>query len=243
VLADSEAGPRPYDVWETVYEQIHDRLWPIETSLPGFARAWFDGQPRTVVLDLGCGDGKNLRWLVDRGYTVIGVDGSASALRKCARFMQQVVHDADAPRRYALLPPMDVRTLAPRAELTDIPAAICVDVLGHQPDPERTLGELHRVLRPGGFAVISVFHADDEVRHVAAPVMERLNARDYHYRPDPDRRFFFRFYEAGEPEALVARAGFVVRRCEAHRWREPPHPGYREVEHTHTSWFLLVEKT
>ena len=239
MLVDDEVEQRPCDVWETVYEQIHDRLWPVETSLPAFARAWFESHARTVVLDLGCGDGKNLKWLVDRGFLAIGIDGSASALRKCARFMND---PSGTSRSYSLLPPMDVRHLDLRAELIDIPVAICVDVLGHQPDPERTLGELHRVLRPCGFALVSLFHADDEVRRVPPPTMERLNTRDYYYRPDPERRFFFRFYEAGEPEALLARSGFVVRICEPHRWREPPHPGYREVEHTHTSWFLLVEK-
>jgi SAM-dependent methyltransferase len=204
------------------------------------------------VLDLGCGDGKNMAWLVENKFIAIGVDASLSALERCEQFLMS----RGARKGQYKLYTADVRRLDRSREelLADaaIPAAICIDVLGHQPDPEMTLAELHRVLKPGGVACVSLFHPDDEVRTLretsgtSRAVMEEKGGFDYEYYPDrdgePERRYFFRFYDEARANALLRDAGFKVLQVEQIKWSEPDHPGYRQAPHKHCSWFLTVEK-
>ena len=42
-------------------------------------------KPPKKVLDLGCGNGKNAKWLVERGFEVYGVDFSESAIKFARR--------------------------------------------------------------------------------------------------------------------------------------------------------------
>src|SRR5262249_20584735 len=61
-------------------------------------------------------------------------------------------------------------------------AAYTMETLVHSPDPARTLGELHRVLRPGGRLVCAEYTVpadadqDDRMRRVLAEIVERGGA-------------------------------------------------------------------
>ena len=93
------------------------------------------------VLDAGCGTGGYLRWLLDRGSfsgaAAVDVAGEAIALAR------------------NLVPEAELR-VAPLSELPfdseSFDLVVSNDVLQHVPeeDVELSLGELHRVLRPGG---------------------------------------------------------------------------------------------
>src|SRR5262249_7104386 len=93
------------------------------------------------VLDAGCGPGNMLDRLSSRG-TVTGRDLSPPALSFCRS------------RGYARVTLSKLDTLALRSERFDLVTAI--DVLEHIPDDAAGLREIHRVLRPGGTAVITV---------------------------------------------------------------------------------------
>jgi ArsR family transcriptional regulator len=97
-----------------------------------------------VVADLGCGTGQVSAALAPHVKQVIAVDNSAAML-KAAR--KQTADFAN----------VDLR----RGELTELPieagtcdAALLLLVLSYVPDPATALGEMTRVLRPGGKAVI-----------------------------------------------------------------------------------------
>lgn len=249
------------DAWEDSYGHAQGRLWPDTPTLPQSYRQWVveNASASSLVLDLGCGDGKNLAWFVEKGFNVIGIDGSYSALGKCEQYLKEKggqyrlfqgdVRALDDTGQGYKQPRGDTRTLREIVNHGDVTTAICIDVLGHQTDPERTLVELHRALARGGVACVSLFDVDDEVRKcdtAGGANMELLEGRDYYYYPDrqhePTRRYFFRFYERAEAEELVRRAGFKIMDVSKHEWHEPPHPGYRSVDHKHSSWFLTVEK-
>src|SRR5262249_20243809 len=110
------------------------------------------------VLDAGCGDGKNLAMLVRWGFLAIGADLAESGLRKCDEFMQA----QKLKGGYRLLPPTPLEQLP--LETASVQGAICIDVLGHVLHPERILGELARVARPGALLCASVFHPLDSCR-------------------------------------------------------------------------------
>jgi SAM-dependent methyltransferase len=89
------------------------------------------------LLDVGCGTGHQLARWSTRGYEVAGVDGSAEMLARARR---------NAPT--ADLHQAEVDRLPFPAQSFDRVA--CIEVLRYLPDPRACIGEMARVLRPGG---------------------------------------------------------------------------------------------
>jgi ubiquinone/menaquinone biosynthesis C-methylase UbiE len=101
------------------------------------------------ILDVGCGPAVIETELLQRGLDVVGVDISIEMLRHGLDRL------ATSPyRAHCQLVPGDVE----RLEFADgtFDAVACMGVLEYVPDYTRALREIHRVLREGGLAVISV---------------------------------------------------------------------------------------
>jgi SAM-dependent methyltransferase len=101
--------------------------------------------PGRLTLDLGCGEGRLSRELAGRGHHVVGVEASptlAQAAREAAPEIE--VHIADA----AALPLADGN-----ADLV-----VASMVLMNLDDLDAAMGEVARVLAPGGRLVASIVH-------------------------------------------------------------------------------------
>lgn len=102
----------------------------------------------THVLDAGCGPGLYAEQLVAAGATVMGIDNSpamvALARERVNRSATFRVHDLDRPLDWL-----------PSASFDIVVSAL---VLHYVSDPTALMEEFHRVLRPGGVAVISNQH-------------------------------------------------------------------------------------
>jgi len=108
-------------------------------------RGRFDRRPR--VLDAGCGDGRNLIYLLRRGFTCFGIDRDPAAIAQVQAFAAQLAPD---------LPRQNFRT----GELDELPwdsavmdAVVCSAVLHFAADLahfDRMVQELWRVLAPDG---------------------------------------------------------------------------------------------
>lgn len=93
------------------------------------------------VLDAGCGSGRTLLELVDYGRVRgIELDPEVAAVAR-DRGLGEVVQG-----RLEELPWSE--------DTFDL--ITCLDVIEHTPDDTRTLAELHRVCRPGGFLLVTV---------------------------------------------------------------------------------------
>lgn len=93
------------------------------------------------VLDLACGTGRYTRLAQARGAQVIGLDNSAAMLNVGAL-------------------PLSALATAEALPLAtgSIDGVICALALGHLPSLFAPLAEIGRVLRPGGWALLSDFH-------------------------------------------------------------------------------------
>ena len=134
-----------YDRWASVYDHDHNPLPALEE--PHVREALGDVR-HLDVLDLGCGTGRHTAWLAAAGARVTGVDFSHEMLGRARRKVTGtdvhiIVHDLHEP-----LPLED----------TSFDAVVSGLVLEHIRDPRAFFMEAHRVLRPGGRAVVSAMH-------------------------------------------------------------------------------------
>ena len=101
------------------------------------------------ILDLGCGDGRHLMYFGRLGYRMCGLDYAPTAL--------QLAEDELARES------LDVELIC--SDMTTIPwpdesfdAVVCVDAIQHNlvEGIRRTINEMHRVLKSGGWLFITV---------------------------------------------------------------------------------------
>jgi SAM-dependent methyltransferase len=119
--------------------------WPFTELVSDLVHATRGRDPATVaVLELGCGAGNNLRFVLEHGCRAAGIDGSPSAIRVARERLGAVSGDRCDLRVG------DVGTLpwpdASQDFVIDRGGLTCVRL----ETLPRVLTEVHRVLRPGG---------------------------------------------------------------------------------------------
>ncbi|SDS92594.1 class I SAM-dependent methyltransferase [Microlunatus soli] len=106
------------------------------------------------ILDAGCGAGHHAVGLVERGASVLGLEGSAVLVEHArARLGDRAEirqHDLNEP-----LSPADA----------SFDGVLCALVLHHLADRPAFLREVFRVLRPGGWFILSTTHPTSDWRH------------------------------------------------------------------------------
>jgi SAM-dependent methyltransferase len=98
------------------------------------------------ALDVGCGPGRLVGTLRERGVTCVGLDMSAGLLREARQKNGAPYVHGDAQA----LPILDAQC----------DRALAMNALYHMPHWRQALRELRRVVRPGGRVVVSTFGAD-----------------------------------------------------------------------------------
>jgi len=111
-----------------------------------------DGQR---ILDVGCGAGQYAAELLSRGAKVVGIDGSATLLDHARRRLGDRAelhrHDAEDPLDFI--------------DDASFDGVVCALMLHHVANRRQLLGELRRVLRPGGWLLVSTTHPTADWRH------------------------------------------------------------------------------
>lgn len=156
--------------------------------------------PPGPIADLGCGPGAHAVALAERGYKVIGLDGSprmidvarTRAARDRIRPVTFKVHDVSGP-----LPFADA----------SLGGTLAILVLQHLTEPAAFIAEMRRCLRPGG-AVLITAPVRDPRSLTSQPLYWRLRAAFYQRIPR-----IVRFDDRASLTRLVEDRGLVILDC------------------------------
>ncbi|HVM96414.1 MAG TPA: class I SAM-dependent methyltransferase [Candidatus Acidoferrales bacterium] len=171
----------------------HMGLCDYETTLPVFLNSLPLGEP---ILDAGCGLARWVFFLRQRGFQVVGTDYAHGALVQAQRAEDSgALFTSDTQR----LPIRD-------ASLGGI---ISLGVVEHDPaGPVAALRELHRVLRPGGIALVAVPY-NNPFRRILINHLRKF--RDWQKRRAGLKLDFAEYrFSAKELSSFLREAGFEV---------------------------------
>jgi len=101
------------------------------------------------VLDVGCGGGYACEYLAQRKAAVSGTDILAESLQEARDHAKENNLEIDYRLCTSEKLPFSDQTM-------DV--VICFDVLEHIPGKDKTLGEIYRVLKPGGWLFFDTFN-------------------------------------------------------------------------------------
>jgi SAM-dependent methyltransferase len=111
--------------------------------------------PVTRVLDLGCGGGRHAFACLGRGACVVAVDAAAGEVAQAAAMLAAMCAAGEAGAGASWSAVTGDATCLPFPDAS-FDRVIAAEVLEHIPDDSAALGELARVLRPGGVLALSV---------------------------------------------------------------------------------------
>jgi SAM-dependent methyltransferase len=167
---------------------------------------------KSILVDVGCGTGISTRLFAARGIRVIGIEPNADMRRQA----ETEPLPSGAPR------PNYQEGRAEATGLRDASAdAVVAAQAFHWFDPEATLGEFHRILKPHGWAVLLWNQRDESdpfTRAYGAGVRQLTNAEvfePYHGKGDAlltsplfreGERVFFPNEQVLDEAGLVGRA-------------------------------------
>lgn len=141
----------PRDYWNSRFAVLDADRCDFSDSQPTSAVVQFRDkylEDQAVVLDLGCGGGRNAHYLAERGYKVYGVDIAGAAVDFCRR-------------RFARfhLPGTFRQGMLDRIPFpcSFFSAVICIDALDHVTfeTAHASIGEIRRVLASGGVILLT----------------------------------------------------------------------------------------
>ncbi len=83
------------EIWEKVFQNQQWGKYPAEDLIRFVARNFYRApdRGRTRILELGCGPGGNLWYLAREGFTVVGIDGSPTAVEQAKTRLDEEVPD------------------------------------------------------------------------------------------------------------------------------------------------------
>jgi SAM-dependent methyltransferase len=227
-------GPSTTETWDAFFSDFYLRAFAAderqgEAEAQALAAARLSGCPEGGdLLDVPCGFGRHVVPLARAGYRAVGVDRSRALLDEAKR---RAGHE-----RWPKLAVADYREL-PFADASFDAALNLFSSLGYLCDEGDThvLGEIRRVLRPGGRLVIEIMHRDRAVRgfveqdwrllgegrllleqrtfDAASGVAQTTETLIDTSGERESRSFSVRVYTATELLTMLATAGFAEAKC------------------------------
>ena len=159
-FADAEPGSRRF------YELVEEHRYRVEWHIPG--AAGFDRARGLRVLEIGCGLGTDGARFARAGALYTGVDLTEAAVSLARRRFEL----EGLPGEFRVA---DAEALEFEDETFDL--VYSHGMLHHTPAVRAAVREVHRVLRPGGRAVVMLYHRDSYNYRVNIGLLRRAGAR------------------------------------------------------------------
>lgn len=172
-----------YDLWSETYDSTPNPVVAMDSRHTIKLLAPASGE---LILDAGCGTGRNLRPLLLAGSAVVGIDLSYAMLRVARRRVE------GAPVALA-----DLEGGLPFASGA-FDAVLCALIGEHLSDLRGVFDEFYRVLKHGGRLIFSVYH----------PEMSAAGIEANFEREGVEYRLGAIHYSVAEHVRLLQEAGF-----------------------------------
>jgi SAM-dependent methyltransferase len=163
------AAAIPYPLGSPEYFREFDRLrFELESQTFLNSLFEFDRFRGRKVLDVGCGNGFVLSHFARAGAIVTGIDLTEVAVRLSRQRFEQAGLQGEFLTGNAEDLPFQDSTFA---------CVTSMGVLHHTPNTEKAIGDLRRVLKPGGRIVLMFYHRDSLLYRFKLQVMARRSRR------------------------------------------------------------------
>lgn len=219
--------------WARTAPQAGNNIAPSLQSHIGEAMAHLYKEDTRIVLEIPCGDGCNTVTLARSVPKVIAIDSSAQAID----LMQQTLFRRTLPHRRAnnvMFQRGDVFRMGFFEKSFD--GIFCWDLLSFLQRPERALGELRRVCRPGRRIVGSLCSMEDGGRGVQ--MVPLGNGKEYLTR---DQCYVHYFNEAEARAMLKRQSGCDLIDFYPIRWSDTPDEEQESMAER-AAWVFVLER-
>jgi SAM-dependent methyltransferase len=159
-FADAEPGTRRF------YELVEAHRYATEWHIPSAAD--FAGTRGLKVLEIGCGLGTDGAQFAKAGADYTGVDLTGAAVELSRKHFKLF----NLPGNFQTA---DAEKLDFADESFDL--VYSHGVLHHTPDTAKAIREIHRVLRPGGRAIVMLYHRNSYNYRVNISLLRRAGAQ------------------------------------------------------------------
>jgi ubiquinone/menaquinone biosynthesis C-methylase UbiE len=159
-FSDAEMGTPEF------FERVEAHRYTKEWHIP--AAADFAGARGLRVLEIGCGMGTDGAQFAQAGAHYTGIDLTEAAIELARKRFE--LSGLEGEFRVADAENLDFAD-------NSFDRVYSHGVLHHTPDTARAVAEIHRVLKPGGRAIVMLYHRGSYNYRVGIRVLRRLGAR------------------------------------------------------------------
>jgi len=132
-------------VWNSIAESWYNfRHWPIRIAKK-LSKEWQPGK----ILDIGCGNSRNLLPFYQNNFTCYGIDFSENVIELAKKYISK--HEMKVNLKIA-----NAENLPYKNNFFDY--CLSLAVLHHVKNKEKAIQEIYRVLKPNGKAIICVWN-------------------------------------------------------------------------------------